>query len=200
MRHSLGAFFPKTPRSIRLGKDLEDMKAYRKDSTIFDFEAIGDPPEKYIITFHGHSLVPTKGGGVTLGNVQKVELSMGTEYPTRQPQIRWMTPIVHPNISAGGGVCLGNYGNAWTPYFKLVDLIEILWDYSRMAVLNPHGGYGGRTSVEGWEKLRREFKFPVDLRPLRDKVLPNNVGSSVVRPGGDEYDIVIMPDDEGECG
>lgn len=193
----MGAAF-KTPRTIRLSREYEDLKALKKDSTIFDFEAVGDPPEKYLITFNGKSLVPAKGEeGVRLGNKQQVLLRLGGEYPRSMPQIEWKTPIVHPNISHS--VCLGNYANAWTPYFKLVDLVEILWDYSRLAILNPEGGYNQGIGRQGWDELRRHFKFPVDLRPLRDKVLPNDVGSSIVRPGGDAYDIVIMPDDEGAC-
>lgn len=190
MRYGMGAAW-KTPRSIRLEHEYADMKAFKKDSTILDFEAVGDPPEKYIITFNGKSLVPVgEGGGVKLGGAQQVELSLGSNYPRSQPQIEWLTPIVHPNIS-GGNVCLGNYANQWTPYFKLVDLLEILWDYSRLAVLNPHGGYRGEGAAV-WDKLRRKFEFPVDRRPLRDKVFGNNEGSSRVRPTGDEFDIEIL--------
>src|SRR4029077_1480550 len=139
MNHRMGAYF-KTPRTIRLAREYEDMKAFKKDSSIFDFEASGDPPDRYLVTFHGKSLVPGgKGGeGVKIGNKQQIVLTLGGDYPRNKPQIEWKTPIVHPNIS-GYGVCLGNYGNAWTPYFKLVDLIEILWDYSRLAILNPEG-------------------------------------------------------------
>lgn len=191
MRYGMGAFKFRTQRSIRLDHDYADMQAFKKDSTILDFEAIGDPPEKYIITFNGSSLVPSKGEeGAKLGGAQQIELTMGADYPRHQPQIRWLTPIAHPNISHGG-VCLGNYANSWTPYFKLVDLIEILWDYSRLAVLNPHGGYR-QEGVAIWDKWRRKFEFPVDRRPLRDKVFGNNEGSSIVRPEGQEFDIEIL--------
>jgi len=196
MRTHLGAFFPKTPRSIRLGKDLEDIKALKRDSTILDFEASGDPPDRYLITFHGDSLVPGKEGGVKIGKKQQVEIYMGAGYPAQQPDIHWKTPILHPNISHGS-ICLGNFGREWTPYSKLPLLLEVLWDYSRLAILNPYGGYG--ESGKTWEDLRREYQFPVDRRPLRDKVLANDEGSSIVRPSGDEFDIVIMPDDEGQC-
>jgi ubiquitin-protein ligase len=191
MRHGMGAFRFPTQRSIRLDHDYADMKAFKKDSTILDFEAVGDPPEKYIITFNGKSLVPGAGGKIAkIGGAQQVELTLGADYPRHQPQIEWLTPIVHPNIS-GGNVCLGNYANQWTPYFKLVDMLEILWDYSRMAVLNPHGGYR-QEGVTTWDKLRRDFNFPVDRRPLRDKVFKNDEGSSIVRPSGDEFDIEIL--------
>jgi ubiquitin-protein ligase len=194
----MGAFF-KTPRTIRLAKEYEEMKAYKRDSSILDFEVSGDPPDRYLITFHGNSLVPGgKGGeGVTIGKKQQVLLTLGGDYPRSRPDIDWKTPIVHPNISTHS-VCLGNYANSWTPYFRLVDLIEILWDYARLAILNPEGGYRQQYGQKEWESMRRHFKFPVDLRPLRDKAIPADAGSSVLRPGradGSPYDIVIMPDE-----
>jgi ubiquitin-protein ligase len=199
MRHRLGAaFFPKTPRSIRLEADLRDMKAYKKDSTILDFEGKGDPPEQYTITYHGNSLVPDGKSGVKVGDIQQVRLSMGPMYPVERPNIDWQTPIVHPNISSHS-VCLGNFSNAWTPHFRLVDLVEILWDYARMAILNPEGGYRQQFSTKQWEEMRRHFQFPVDRRPLRDKIFGNDEGSSRLRPQGAEDDIVFMEDDEGAC-
>lgn len=210
MRYRVGAVF-KSPRTIRLAHELGDLKNLKNDSTIFDFKAFGDPPEKYIVSFNGSTLVPTGGRekfpahsidpkDVAVGDHQEVEIILGAEYPRRGPQVRWLTPIVHSNIWGGGTVCLGNYSNAWTPYFRLVDMIEILWDMARLAVLNPRSaGTGARNAEEDWEKLYRKFQFPVDRRPLRDKVLGNNDGSSKMRPEGAEDDIAIIPDDGDNC-
>lgn len=206
----MGAIF-RTPRTIRLERDFQEMKDLKKDSTIFDFEASGDPPEHYIVTFHGKTLVPTKASrkfesetaeieSTKVGGPQQVDISLRGEYPRAAPHVQWLTPIQHPNIWGGGTVCLGNYGNAWTPYFKLADMIEILWDMARLAVLNPRSaGTGGSNAEAAWERLYRKFQFPVDRRPLRDKVYSNNEGSSIMRPGGTEIDIIIMPDDDDEA-
>lgn len=210
MRYHVGAAF-KSPRSIRLVHELGDLKTLKKDSTIFDFEAFGDPPEKFIVHFNGRTLVPAGGTNkfpsqdvdverTRIGDHQEAEIVLGAEYPRRGPQVRWLTPILHPNIWGGGTVCLGNYGSAWTPYFKLVDMIEILWDMARLAVLNPRSaGTGAYNAEKEWERLYREFKFPIDRRPLRDKILGNDEGSSQIRPGGAADDIVIMPDDGDSC-
>jgi len=210
MRYRIGAVF-KTPHTILLSKELEDLKKLKKDSTILDFEAFGDPPEKYLITFDGATLVP-KGGkdkfpssdfnieDIAIGGPQQVEISLSVDYPRHLPQIRWLTPIVHPNIWGHGTVCLGNFGSQWTPYFKLADLLEILWDMARLAVLNPRSaGTGGRNAEGLWNRVYDEFKFPMDRRPLRDKVYSNDEGSSIMRPGGEANDIVIMPDDGDNC-
>ena len=196
MTNRMGAFYFKTPRTIRMAEDFRDLTAFKKDSTILDFEVKGEPPSEYIITYNGNSLIPLKAGGAKVGGPQKVKLTLGPQYPVERPHIEWLTPIAHPNIS-GHSVCLGNYNSAWTPHFRLVDLVEILWDYARMAILNAEGGYN--RGSRDWDDMRRHFKFPVDPRPLRDKVFGNNEGSSILRPTGAEDEITFVDDDEGAC-
>jgi ubiquitin-protein ligase len=129
-----------------------------------------------------------------------VEIKMGVDYPRSRPEINWLTPIQHPNIWGHGTVCLGNYSNAWTPHFRLVDVVEILWDMARLAVLNPRSaGTGAYKAEENWDRLYRKYDFPVDRRPLRDPAFGNNEGSSRVRPGGEETEIVIFPEDDESC-
>lgn len=193
----MGAFFPKTPRTIRMGQDLRDMNDLKKDSTIFDFEVQGDPPSKYMITFYGNSLIPGPGGAVVVGGPQKVELSLGPMYPVERPHVEWETPIVHPNIS-GSSVCLGNYNNAWTPHFRLVDLVEILWDYARMYTLNPEGGYRAHYTTKQWDDMRRHFQFPVDRRLLRDKLSPTEASRLRKNVSEVEEGIEFLPDG-GSC-
>jgi ubiquitin-protein ligase len=208
--YRLGVAF-KSPRSIRLGLELEELRAMKRNSTIFDFEAFGDPAEKYLITFKGNTLVPIQKGamfpseegdqyGAAVGGPQQVEISLGGEYPRRQPNIRWLTPIIHPNIWGHGTVCLGNFAGQWTPYFRLVDLVEILWDMARLAILNPRSaGTGARNVSELWKRLDGTYGFPVDKRPLRNKEFGNAEGSSIVRPQGGENDILIFDDDGDNC-
>lgn len=182
---------------MRLDHELADMKKLQGDSTILDFKVSGDPPDKYLIRFNGKSLVPDGHGGVKLGDHQEVEIELGSDYPRRRPNVRWLSPIVHPNIS-GGQVCFGNFASNWSPSVRLADIAEILFDYSRLAILNPHSGYGGVTD-KTWAELDAKYKFPVDKRPLRDKILPNDVGSSELRPDGKADDIVILNDSESGC-
>ena len=47
------------------------------------------------------------------------------------PEIRWLTPIYHPNISEIGMVCLGGYGTHWVPSLQLDELCGMLWDMAR---------------------------------------------------------------------
>lgn len=196
-RHHLGVPAFRTPRTIRLEKEARELSELRAQSTILSFQAHGDPPERYEMEFHGGCLVPV-GTKAQLGDFQKFEIVLGVEFPRRPPEVHWQTPILHPNIS-GGSVCMGNFAANWTPNFHLADVVEVLWDMVRLAVFNVHSAYGSGVK-KSWVELDEEFHFPVDRRPLRDKVLPNNAGSSVVRPDGDEDDILIIDDDSCRLG
>lgn len=195
-KYGLGVPKFRTPTTIRLEGELKQLEELRSQSTILRFQAVGDPADQYEFEFHGKCLVPGRdGGSPVLGDFQKFSLKLGSNFPRTAPQAHWQTPIVHPNIS-GGNVCMGNFASNWTPNFHLTDLVEVLWDMARLAVFNVHSAYD---RDQRWAKLDEKYHFPVDRRPLRDLVLPNNVGSSIVRPEGEEDDILIIGDDEGIC-
>lgn len=195
-RNSLGAKF-KTPMTMRLEREFHDLEALLADSTILEMKAEGDPPDHYVFTFNGKSLVPARDeDGIKIGDQQEVEIRLGTAYPRRMPEVRWLTQIVHPNISSHN-VCLGNFAANWSPNIRLADLVEVLWDMSRLAILNPHHSYDRRSST--WDELDRKYGFPVDKRPLRNRRFPNDVGSSELRPEGKANDVVLLDDSESAC-
>lgn len=192
---------------MRLERDLADMNALKNESTILDFQATGHnpaAPEEYLVTFHGKTLVTgSKGNAKVSDRPQQARISLAGEYPRREPGLAWITPIFHPNIWGTPGhmtVCLGNFHSQWTPYLRLVDMVEILWDMARLAILNPHsaGTVGGDDSMN-WQQLRQKFDFPVDRRPLRDKILGPDDGSSIIRPDSPSDEIILLDDDEGAC-
>jgi len=187
---------PMTPRQRVLTQHHAEMEQLQKESSILEFTTTGKPPDKYRIIFHGKCLIPKPDGEVVLGDSQEVELSVGMEYPRVMPHVRWISQIVHPNIF-NNGVCFGNFASRWTPYFHLTDMAEILWDYSRLAILNPlSAGPGASNQRLSYEQLDKKFNFPVDRRPLRNKLVGKDEGSSAVRPVGSQEDIVILDDPE----
>lgn len=188
------------PRYNRLIDDFNRMVRLKKESTILDFKAAGDPPERYLVTFHGRGL-KMKDGNVVPQDEHEVELRLGMEYPRARPFIQWKTPILHPNIF-GGTVCLGRLSMEWTMAIHLDDLVEILWDYARLAVLNPlSAGPGAPNEKDIWTRLAEEYGFPVDQRALRDKVVRRDEGSSILRPEVKAAeDVVFLDDDSGVCG
>ena len=129
-----------------------------------------------------------------------MEINVNLESPRQPPTMHWLTPIAHPNIWGHGTVCLPKYGMDWSPSVHLTDVAEVLWDMARFAISNPKSaGTGGTNETVLWEKVRQEFGYPTDPRPLRDLVLDNDEGSSMVRPTGDEDDIMIIDDDSEGC-
>lgn len=171
-------FKSSSPQARRLLKDLQEMEQLRAESTILSFTASGDPPDKYLLYFAGRGLHPD--GGFT--ELHQVELSLGREYPRERPLIRWLTPIKHPNIH-DGGVCLGTF--TMSPYVRLVEIVEILWDMARMGVYNLSHAY---RHSDSWLGVMKEAGgFPVDPRILRDRV-----GRPPPAPDTGEPDIFIM--------
>src|SRR5262245_41985758 len=95
-----------TPRGRRLVADFEAMKALRDQSSIMEFQAHGDPPERYLVTFRGRGLVRrSEVDPVETTDIHRVEIRLGIDYPRSRPDLQWLTAIYHPNISAVGAVC-----------------------------------------------------------------------------------------------
>lgn len=164
--------FMTNPRARRLAKDFEEMKALADASPILEFEAQGDPPDRYLLRFHGLGLDPKEG----VRDTHEITLTLGADYPRSLPAIRWQTPILHPNI-AGGTPCLGNIG--MNPTVRLIDIVEILWDMTRMAIYNAE-------SAGNWGKLRKQYDFPLDRRTIRGQV------PRVKDQGDDDVDLIIL--------
>lgn len=153
------------------------MEALRAQSSILEFSVTDPDDSKYDITFHGRSL----GADLSIVERQVLLVSLGLSYPGSLPSMRFQTDISHPNISSGMP-CLGGF--TMSPVVKLTELVEILWDMARLAIFNPHGGYGAR---EMWEEHRRRIGFPVDDRILRDKAPKKETPA-----GSDDIELFIM--------
>jgi len=56
-----------------------------------------------------------------------IEIKLFKEYPFKAPEVKFIDPIFHPNISSNTGViCLDVIKNKWTPIFNLNIIIETL--------------------------------------------------------------------------
>src|SRR5579875_900852 len=95
-----------SPRVRRLRSDLAALERLRGESSVLRFSASGRPPHDYQVEFRGKSLARLRGR-VSVVERHTVEIKLGASYPRTMPEIRWVTPIYHPNISEIGMVCLG---------------------------------------------------------------------------------------------
>lgn len=178
---------PPSPRQRRLARDREQLELLASQSSIFSFVPHGpqppnSPPEAYRVRFRGRGL-QTSGSGrkqtVQPIDDHEVLIQLVAEYPRSAPHMRWLTPIFHPNISAGGAVCLGGWGTHWAPSLQLDRLCEMLWDMLRMANYDTRSPFN--PSAAQWLLAQRIFHLPLDHRELRD--LPSPVPAEWIRFG-----------------
>ena len=154
-----------SPRIRRLHNDLAALERIRSDSSVFRFSAQGDPPQHYMISFKGKGLWRDRGKVRVLED-HRVEIKLGASYPRTIPEIRWITPVYHPNISEIGMVCLGGYGTHWVPSVQLDELCVMLWDMARYHNYDIRSPYNREAAL--WVANQTTFLFPTDSRPVRD--------------------------------
>jgi ubiquitin-protein ligase len=154
-----------SPRIRRLRNDLAALERLQSESSVFRFKAHGSPPHHYIIHMKGKSLWRARGQ-VHAHDSHRIEIKLGASYPRTIPEIRWITPIYHPNISEIGMVCLGGYGTHWVPSVQLDELCNMLWDMARYHNYDIRSPYNRDAAL--WVAGQTTFLFPTDPRPLRD--------------------------------
>lgn len=158
----------KSPRDRRLNADFQAVQQLQADSTIFSFSASGGLPQSYRFYFHGLGLKLNPTGRVVLTEHHEVVVELGAAYPRLVPGLAWQTPIFHPNISHNGVVCLGGYGTHWVPSLTLSEMCIMLWDMIRYRNFDTESPYNREAAT--WAKQQTEFQFPLDRRPLRDRI------------------------------
>jgi len=154
-----------SPRTRRLRNDLAALDRLRLESSVFRFTTQGDPPQQYLILLKGKGLWRDRGK-IRILDSHRVEIKLGASYPRTLPEIRWITPIYHPNISEIGMVCLGGYGTHWVPSVQLDELCIMLWDMVRYHNYDIRSPYNRDAAL--WVASQTTFLFPTDGRPLRD--------------------------------
>ena len=176
-----------SPRLRRLRADLRAMEKLRAESTILDFAVpgalFGGPPESYQVKFLGRGFWRPSGSSDThvLGR-HEVIINLGASYPRMMPELNWKSPIFHPNISAGGIVCLGGYSTHWVPSLTLDELCTMLWDMVRYQNFDVESPYNREAAI--WARSQHDYHLPVDGRPIRDRLVraARPVNGSVVAP------------------
>ena len=177
----------------------------------FSVQSQGDPPNQYFVSFQGRSLWRDRGKVKTL-DTHRVEIKLGSSYPRTMPEIRWITPIYHPNISEIGMVCLGGYGTHWVPSVQLDELCIMLWDMARYHNYDIRSPYNRDAAL--WVANQTAILFPTDARPLRDiraalgRIAPSDEASTRFRGGLGGHDKRQLtanpthrpPDDSSQSG
>ena len=86
---------------------------------------LGWPPEKYIVTYRCRGIASINAEGLPqVSDFHQVSMYMGSDYPLKEPYLRWLTPIWHPNIEhlEPHHVCTNNVQN-WFAAKPLAELV-----------------------------------------------------------------------------
>jgi ubiquitin-protein ligase len=162
-----------TDKKERLAAELEVMRALAGQSSILQFEPEGEPPDRYKITFRGRGINCTSSfhAEVEYLDRHECEIRLGYGFPERPPEVRWLTPVFHPNISYSGLVKLEDCGLDWNRDLTLDVVCERLWDLARLAWMDLETARN--MSAKTFFSEQRKITLPVDMRPLRDQGGPS---------------------------
>ena len=145
----------------------------------------GNPPDRYKIRFTCNGVESVRSNGQpVLRDVHEVSVYLHAEYPLKQPQLKWLTPIFHPNIHVTGAVCIG----AWWAAKTLDELLLTLGEMVQYKNLDPKDPMNSKAA--SWANRHKQL-FPIDSRPLKGRSL-----SDLIKLGdseeADDLDIKIF--------
>lgn len=96
---------------------------------------VNDNLAKWTATIMGPKGSPFEGG------VFKLDIKFPNNYPFRAPEIRFATPVYHPNISKSGSICLDILKDQWSPALSiskvLLSICSLLTDPNPDDPLEP---------------------------------------------------------------
>jgi ubiquitin-protein ligase len=157
-------------RETRLRNDYNRvLELVNRSEFIHVVSTDGDPVERYLIRFTCNSvekLGPT--GAPILSAHHEVSVYLHAEYPLKQPQLKWQTPIFHPNIHVTGAVCIG----AWWAAKTLDELLLTLGEMVQFKNYDPKDPMNSKAAA--WS-LRNKRLFPIDDRPLKGQSLTDMI-------------------------
>lgn len=91
------------PRQVRLAIEYTNLMNLASRSDVISIEALdvhpGWPPEKYLVTYRCRGIVGINDDqSPVYGDFHQVKMYLPSDYPLREPHLKWVTPIWHPNI------------------------------------------------------------------------------------------------------
>lgn len=153
----------------RLQIEHERFVALTRVSSIFTFRSEGNPPTRYRMLFRGRGLVATSrvdGAPVDFADEHAVEMRLSSGFPIVPPELRWLTPILHPNVAPSGHASMKDLGMLWHEHMPLDAVCEHVWDVIRLQVYDLERAVD--FWAKNWIKSQKLIELPVDKRPLRD--------------------------------
>ncbi|KAL1242401.1 Ubiquitin-conjugating enzyme E2 [Trichinella spiralis] len=66
----------------------------------------------------------------------KLQLKFTEDYPNRPPQVKFLSPIFHPNVYVDGSVCMDILQSRWSPTYDVLAILTCI--QSLLNEPNPH--------------------------------------------------------------
>jgi ubiquitin-protein ligase len=120
---------------IKLRSDIKMLTTFISDTydTENNFLSIIDDEitnmMKFNVRLSGPPDTPYHGIKFTLS------VNISSSYPQSAPNVKFVTPILHPNVGPSGNICLQTLNSAWGPNIGLVQLMSSI--YEMMFAPNP---------------------------------------------------------------
>lgn len=116
-------------RYARLAIEYTKLMNLAARSSVIEVQPVemqpGWPPEKYVITYRCRGIASIDEQQLPkVSEFHQVSMYMGSDYPLKEPYLRWLTPIWHPNIEhlEPHHVCTNNVQN-WFAAKPLAELV-----------------------------------------------------------------------------
>lgn len=184
------------PRLRRLSSDYQSILLDFSHHRNIEVSAIlGDPPEKYLVTYHLPGLTWNgRKNCPTSRDIHRIELYLGLDYPRIKPLATPKDEIFHPNIH--DTVCIGDYWTAGETICDVIIKIGMMIQYADYNLKSPNNLAAARWAAQNTNR------FPVgeiDLFPRDPKVeLKEASGHSNKNAGTDNQKqrLEVLPDEK----
>ena len=145
-----------SPRQRRLYADYKTMHDHFTNfPPISLVEAIGTPPEKYIVEYHCRGIERIEHDQIIYRYDHRVEIILSGNYPRTPPKCRMLTTIFHPNIEPAV-ICIGDH---WTASERLCDLVVHIGEIITYQSYNVKSPLDGEAAM--WADLHQDL-LPID--------------------------------------
>ena len=173
-------------RQRRLENEYQRVRELTDRSDLIHLAATdGTPPDRYKIRFTARGVESVRSNGTPIyRELHEVSIYLHAEYPHKQPQLKWLTPIFHPNIHVTGAVCIG----AWWAAKTIDELLLTLGEMVQYKNLDPKDPMNSKAAQ--WAQKNRTL-FPIDDRALRGSSLTDLISIGDTE-SADEFEIKIF--------
>jgi len=168
---------PHDPRQVRLKAERERLMRLNEESDYVRVKEVDTPPggepENYLVIFLCRGIVGVDAGQQPVyGERHEVEIYCDMQFPSEPPQLRWVTPIWHPNIDhRSRGVCVNK--PEWLGGQGLDDLCRMMFEMVQYK--NYHAEYTPPYPLDGEvAKWVREYAEPHGIVDKRRGVFVDN--------------------------